>query len=247
MPRPFDLPTKSGARRRTFECVSYRRSDHMNERIQDRVFATCGIGSVVLMLAGVGIGATGDRQFATVTSTPAEIADALATPAGTAAWIGAYIELLSFGCFLAFAVWACAKLGGGLLGQIGRAAATSYATVSVASLAVMDTIAYRGGHGMGLQLGTALITLNEALFVVTWVLSSFFLLAVGPLALHSGHRVLGWSAIAVAAIVLVLTPLSLDNLAQLANFLWLAWIVGASVALSRHRSARLPIVAPARP
>ena len=43
--------------------------------------------------------------------------------------------MLSFGFFLAFAVWACAKLGGGLLGPIARAAATGYATLSVASLA----------------------------------------------------------------------------------------------------------------
>jgi hypothetical protein len=218
----------------------------MNERIHDRLFAACGIASVGLMLAGVVIGATGGRQFATITSTPAEIADALATPAGTAVWVGAYLELLSFGFFLAFAVWACAKLGGGLLGQIARAAATSYATVSVASLAVMDTIAYRGGHGMGLQLGTALVTLNEALFVVTWILAAFFLLAVGPLALRAGRRMLGWSAIAVAATVLVLTPISVDDLAQMANFLWLIWIVAASFALARRRDAPAGVLAAAR-
>lgn len=218
----------------------------MNEWMHDRLFAACGIASVAVMLAGVGIGATGGRQFVTITSTPAEIAEAVAKPAGTAVWVGAYLELLSFGCFLAFAVWACAKLGGGLLGQVARAAATSYATVSVASLAVMDTIAYRSGHGMGLQLATTLVTLNEALFVVTWFLSTFFLLAAGPLALKAGHRVLGWSAIAVAAIVLVLTPASLDNLAQLANLLWLAWIVAASVALGRRRGAPIGVVAPAR-
>jgi hypothetical protein len=218
----------------------------MNERMHDRLFAASGIASVALMLAGVGIGATGGRQFATITSTPAEIADALASPAGAAVWAGAYLELLSFGCFLAFAVWACAKLGGGVLGQIARAAATSYVTVSVASLAVMDTIAYRGGHGMGLQLGTALITLNEALFAVTWVLSAFFLLAVGPLALQAGRRALGWSGIVVAAVILVVTPLSLDNLAQMVNLLWLLWVVVASIALVRPGGARVGAVAMAR-
>jgi hypothetical protein len=219
----------------------------MNERIHDRLFAAFGIASVVLMLAGVVIGSTGGRQFATATTPPSDVAVAIAKPVGTAAWAGAYIELLSFGFFLAFAMWACARLGGGLLGQIARAAATSYVTVSVASLAVMDTVAYRSGHGMGLQLGTALITLNEALFVVTWVLSAFFLLAVGPLAFQAGRRALGWSAIAVAALVLVLTPISLDNLAQLANFVWLLWIVGASVALARRGGVRVGSVAVARP
>ena len=61
----------------------------------------------------------------TVSSTPSDIAAALAKPVGTAAWAGAYLEVLSFGCFLAFAIWACAALGGGLLGQIARAAATA--------------------------------------------------------------------------------------------------------------------------
>jgi hypothetical protein len=218
----------------------------MNERIHDRVFAALGIGSVVLMLGGVVVGAAGGREFATITTSPSDIADAIAKPAGAAAWAGAYIEVLSFGCFLAFAVWVCTRLGGGLLGQIGRAAATAYAGMSLASLAVMDTIAYRSGHGMGLQLGTALITLNEALFVMSWFLSAFFLLAVGPLALQSGRRAIGWSAVGIAAIVLVATPTSLDNVAQLANFLWLIWIVGASVVLARAPRVRVGAAAPAR-
>jgi hypothetical protein len=218
----------------------------MDERLSDRLFAASGIGSVALMLAGVGIGAAGGRQFATISSTPADIADAVAHPAGVALWAGAYLELISFGLFLAFAAWACAKLGGGVLGQIARAAATSYATISVASLAVMDTIAYRSGHGMGLQLATTLITLNEALFVVTWFLSAVFLLAAGALALQAGRRALGWSAVAIASIILVVTPISIDNLAQMTNLLWLAWIVAASVALARRRPSRVGVVAAAR-
>ena len=207
----------------------------MNERTQDRLFAALGIASVVLELGAVAIGASGGRQFATITSTPAQIAHALAQPAGTAVWIGAYIELVSFGCFLAFAVWACAKLGGGLFGQLGRA--TAYTTLSVASLAVGDAIAYRGGKGIDLQLGTALITVNQALYVCTWLLSAFFLLAVAPLALAEGRRALGRSAIGVAALTLVLTAASVDNLAQMADMLWLLWIVYASIALARPRRA----------
>jgi hypothetical protein len=218
----------------------------MNEHPQDRLFAACGIASVALMLAGVGVGATGGREFATISSTPAHIAHVLAKPAGTAVWIGAYIELLSFGCFLAFAVWACAKLGDGLLGAIARAAATGYATLSIASLGVMDALEYRAGHGIGLQLGSALITINEALFVGTWFLSVFFLLAVGPLALTSGRRTLGWGAIATALITLVLTAVSVDNLGQMANLLWLIWIIWASMTLARGRRAPAGAVAVAQ-
>jgi hypothetical protein len=216
----------------------------MKERTQDLVFAACGVASVVVMLAGVAIGAAGGREFATATSSNAQITKALATPAGSSVWTGAYLELLSFGLFIAFAMWACAKLGGGILASIGRATATAYATLSIASLCLLDAIEYRAGHGIGLQLGRTLVTLNEALFVGTWFLAVFFLLAAAPLALASGRRLLGWSAIAVAAITLITTATSVDNLGQLANTLWLAWIVTASIALGhgqRTRQATAPI------
>jgi hypothetical protein len=208
----------------------------MNERIQDRLFAGFGLVSVALMLAAVAIGSTGgDTRTLTISSTPEQVAHALAKPAGSAAWIGAYIELLSFGCFLAFAIWACAKLGGGLLGQIAAAAATSYTTVSIASLAVMDALTYRAGKGMSVQLGSTIVTLNEALYVCTWFLAVFFLLAAGPLALSAGRRALGGSAFAIAAIMLVTTASSLDNIGQMAFMLWLAWIVFASLTLARAK------------
>jgi hypothetical protein len=210
----------------------------MNERLQDRIFAACGIGSVLLVFAGVLIGAAGGREFATISSTPEQIARAVSKPAGTMLWVGAYLEVLSFGLFLAFAAWLCARLGGGLLGQVARSAATGYATLSIASLALMDAIAYRCGHGIGIQLATFLITLNEALFVGTWFFSVFFLLAVAPLALGAGHRLLGWSAVAVASVTLLMTAVSLDNLGQMTNMLWLLWIVCASVALARRPDVR---------
>lgn len=213
----------------------------MNERTQDRLFAALGIASVALVFVGIGTG--GKTRMLTISSSPAHIARAIATPASTASWVGAYIELLSFGCFLAFAVWACAKLGGGLLGQIARAAATSYVTVSVASLGVLDAIAYRAGKGMPVQLAASLVTVNEALFVCTWFLAVFFLLAAGPLALTTGHRLLGRSAIAIAAIMLVTTAASLDNLGQMANTLWLIWIVAASVSLARGSRGAAPAIA----
>src|SRR6266566_4057722 len=216
----------------------------MNERALDRLFAGCGIAFVVLTLVGAGIATVGGKTHnLTISSTPTQIAHAVAKPAGTAVWIGAYLELLSVGAFLAFAVWACVKLGGGLLGAIARTAATGYAAVTIASLAVMAAIAYRAGHGMGVQLATALVTLNEALYVCTWFLSVFFLLAAGALALSGMRRALGWSAIVVATITLIGTAVSLENLGQLSSLLWLAWIVYASIALARGKRAPAGAVA----
>jgi len=219
----------------------------MNERAHDRLFAGCGIAFVVLTLVGVGIATVGGKTHnLTISSTPTQIAHAVAKPAGTAVWIGAYLELLSVGAFLAFAVWACAKLGGGLLGAIGRAAATGYATVTIASLGVMAAIAYRAGHGMGVQLATALVTLNEAVYVATWFMSVFFLLAAGALALTQTRRALGWSAIGVATLTLIGTAVSLENLGQMSGMLWFAWIVYASIAIARGKPAPVRAVAVAQ-
>ena len=53
----------------------------MNERTQDRLFAACGVGSVVLELVGTAIGFAGGKSHSlTITSTPAQIAHALAKP-----------------------------------------------------------------------------------------------------------------------------------------------------------------------
>jgi hypothetical protein len=214
----------------------------MKRRTQDRLFAAAGVGSVAVMLAGFGVGAAGGRELATVGSSAADVTRALARPAGAAVWASLYVEVLSVALFLAFAIWACTRLGGGILGSIGRATATAYATLTLASLCVTATVEARAGHGMGLQLGRALITLNEALFVGTWFLAVFFLLAVAPLALASGRPLLGWSGLAVAGVTLVTTAASLDNLGQMSNALWLAWIVAASVSLGRTARSREAVV-----
>ena len=103
----------------------------MNERMQDRLFAGCGIASVLLQLVGTAIATVGGKTHnLTISSTATHIAHAVAKPAGTAVWIGAYLELLGVGAFLAFAVWACVKLGGGLLGAIGQTRRSGYATLA---------------------------------------------------------------------------------------------------------------------
>jgi hypothetical protein len=210
----------------------------MSERTQDRLFGACGIASVMLLLVGSLVGFAGGQPSFTLSSSSARIPHALAKPVGPAGWAGAYVELLSFGFFLAFVVWACARLGGGLLGAIGRAAGLGYATLSITALGVMDALAYRAGHGIGAQLGTVLANVSSALFVSSWLLSAFFLLAAGPLAPASGRRTLGWSAIAIALLTLVLTPALLEYGGQAGYFLWLGWVVYASVSLGR--GARAP-------
>jgi hypothetical protein len=200
---------------------------------RNTIFASFGVATVLVELASVAIGAIGNRAFVTITSSPADVQSAFAKPVTTAAWVSAYMEMLSVGLFLAFAVWACARLGGGLVGSIATGAAVAYAAVGTVGLAVGDALAYRSGHGMDLQLATAMMTLNQALFVASWFLSVFFLLAVAPLALAAGRSVIGWSAVCIAVVILVTTAVSLDNLGQMSNLLWLIWIAGTAIGLAR--------------
>ena len=112
--------------------------------------------------------------------------------------------------------------------------------VSVASLGLLDAIAYRSGKGMSVQLGSTLITVNEALYVGTWFsLCSFSC----PSAHWRSRRVIACSAgaaIAIAVVQLVTTAVSLDNLGEMTFTLWLVWIVGASIALARGTNEQAP-------
>ena len=79
--------------------------------------------------------------------------------------------------------------------------------------------------------------MSSALFVASWVLSAFFLLAAGRLALTSNRSRLGWSALAIALVTLVATPALVESGGQVGYFLWLIWIAGASIALARGERA----------
>lgn len=214
----------------------------MTTRAQDRLLAACGIGCVVLELAGALVATAGAKtRELTVSDTTAKLVHAFATPASPASWAGAYLELLSVGLFLAFATWVAARLGGGLLGSLVRATATAYAAVTAVSLGVLAAIAYRAGHGLGLDAGRALVTTNEALYVTSWFLAAFFLAAAGLLALGAGRRLLGGSALAAAALTLA-GVVAFDGAGQLTALVWMLWIVGASVSLAR--GGRAAVAAP---
>jgi hypothetical protein len=215
----------------------------MNARTHDRLFAALGIASVVLALGGLFTGIAAGAPFVTLGSSSAKVASELAKPAGTGVWIGAYIQVLSLGAFLAFAAWVTARLGGGLLGTIARSAATSYATVTTVALCAWGAVDFRAGHGMGTQLATALVDLPEALLIGTWFLFAFFLLAIGGLALGAARTALGWSAIAFALVTLVGATMPTRDLGQWSGWLWYVWIVWASISLARAERAGTPVVA----
>ena len=206
----------------------------MNAR-NDRLFALCGIAFVALQLGGTFLAmAVGKTHDLTIGSSSASIARAIAHPVGAGVWAGAYMEMLGVCFFLAFAVWAAERLGGGLLGSITKVAASAAAGGGVVALAIINVISYRAGHGMSLDVAKTLVATSEAVYVATWFLNATLLTAAGLLALRNGLRLIAWSALAIVAYTLVLTPLSVDNAGQFSQLLYLLWIAGTSITLSRR-------------
>jgi hypothetical protein len=212
----------------------------MNTR-SDRLFAVCGILFVALQLGGTVLAmAAGKTHDLTIGSSTAGIARAIAHPVGGGVWAGAYMEMLSVCFFLAFAVWAAEGLGGGLLGSVVKVAAAAAGGGGIVSLAIINAVSYRAGHGMSLDVAKTLVTLGEAVYVATWFLNATLLAAAGLLALRAGRRLIAWSALAIVVYTLVLTPLSVDNAGQFSQILYLLWVVATSIALARRSSVPAP-------
>lgn len=214
--------------------------------MKDRWFALCGIASVVVELVGTFIQMSSkDTHSLTWSSSTASITKAFSQHATTVVWVGAYLEILSMGLFLAFAIWLSFRLGGGLYGSIARGMAVANTAVSMVSLAILDTSAYLAGHALPVSTARVLVTVNGATFVTTWFLTAFFLLAIAPLALAQGGRVIGWSAVAIAAVTFVGVAADPNNLGQMSTMFALLWVVGTCIALLRRepRHTAVPAVA----
>lgn len=215
----------------------------MSEPTNDRFFASAGVASVVLTLVGALVAMIGGKTHELTVGTPTtKLVRDLAAPASTATWAGASAELIGTVLFLCFAVWACLRFGRDVWSMIGIAAATAYTAVTVASLALMDAISYRAGHGIGTALARTIVTVNEAMYVTTWFLFALFLVAAAVLALAAGRRLLGTSAAAIAAFTLVAAPLSFNGIGQASEMLFFAWTIGASITLLRRQPHRAAIV-----
>ncbi|HEY2372215.1 MAG TPA: hypothetical protein VGH82_06670 [Gaiellaceae bacterium] len=212
--------------------------------MKDRWFALCGIASVVIELVGTFVQmGKHDTHSLTWSSSTSSIARVFSHHATTMVWVGAYLEVVSMGLFLVFAIWLCAKLGGGLFGSIASGMVVANTAVSMVSLALLDTEAYLAGHALPVSTARMLVTLNGATFITTWFLTAFFLLAVAPLALAQGRRIVGWSAVAVAVETLVGVAVSPTDLGEMSTMLALIWVVGTCIALLRGEPRRTAVPA----
>jgi hypothetical protein len=220
----------------------------MSSRTSNRLLAISGVAFVVLQFVGTVLSmAAGKTHGLTISSSATAITRAIAHPVGTAVWAGAYLEMLSVCFFLAFAVFLAERLGGGPLGSLIKLAAAATAGGGVVALAIINVISYRAGHGMSADVAKTLVVTGEAVYVATWFFNATLLAAAASLALRSGHRVIGWSAVAIVAYTLVFTPLAVDNAGQFSQLLFLLWVIATSIALARPRRAAAHAAAVVQP
>ena len=201
-----------------------------NEDRLARLGPLSGVLFVALELGGFAIGVAGGRATVTLGAPTAKVLSAFSTHAGTAVWIGAYMELASLAAFAIFAAWLC-RSRPGPLAAAGMLSAGAYIAVAVVGLVVGDVLQYGAAHDMGAQAIVALFDLQSGVYFASWGIAAAFLL-LAPAT--------GWlrrSAVTVAALLLVALAAPTAGPSQFPNMLFLLWVVVASAALSRQPAA----------
>ncbi len=218
---------------------TYGRSEPVDRRINS-LGASAGLLYAVLVLVGVNAFPKGN---AGILAPRQEIArDVAAHPADAGFWTGIFLEglgLLVLIFFLArlWGVLRSAEGSPGWLSMTALGAGLVSVAVKLASFP-LGTVAFYEVRGDGLdpQLAATLIHANDISFVATWAVDAVFLAATAATALRTGAlpRWAGWSAAAIAPLMLAAVAMATSSSAQLPTALFLIWIVGVSIHLLRR-------------
>lgn len=213
----------------------------MFDRSWLRLGAACGVLSVILALVGVGLTAASGGFIAPIGGSTGEIARAFENPAPTGVWVGAYLSLLAFLLFIAFAarLWVTLRRAEGDPGWLSATAfgsALVFAATTLIALVIGDVAKYRAGSGMDAQVVTALFDLNIALYILSWAISAVFLGAAAIVILRTRafSRLFGWSAAALAVASLAAVAAPTSGGVEIPALLFLLWVLAISVALIRR-------------
>jgi hypothetical protein len=220
----------------------------MSARLTARLGAGCGIAYVVLIMVAGELGPAADSPAAN--ASPATIGSFVAHHAPTTTqWAGAYLELFALSAFVVFVAYLWGVLRNvdrdGWLPGVAFAGGLLAATLKLAGLPAAFAALYRADDGISAQLATALVDMNNAAFVLTWVPTALLLAATAAIALGTGAlpRWLAWSGLVVAVGLMASIPF---YSAEPPTFmLALLWIVATSVVLIRRvdagAAARTPV------
>ena len=212
--------------------------------------ALSGALSVVLIFLGSAVVArtSGPGRHSIPESTE-DVGEYLADADHGRVLLGEYVSALGVLLFLLFAMYVLARVARPELdwsSRVGGAAATTYVGLTLAGAAALVPALNREGDA-----AAGFLDLRTALIALAFVALAAWLLVVGvhSLQTHELPRWLGWGAVVLALLQLVMTPLAgvdpgFTGLPTFATFLW---IVVSSVLLFRRERASGPGVPVASP
>jgi hypothetical protein len=225
------------SRTRTEEAV-------MNDRSWLRWGAAAGIVYAVLVTAGfVVLAASIGGQLATIDSPDEVILAELERPSGVGAWVGLYLSVIGSLLFVVFA----ARLWTTLRRHEGDAAVSSaaafgsgivYVGLTLVSLVFIGAERLAAGRDVDIELARILSSLNSGTYIVRWGAAALYLATNGAVVLASRvlPRWLGWSAAAISVALILALATPTFGLALIAPFLFVFWVLAASIVLLRRSS-----------
>ena len=218
-----------------------------------RSTAASGAAAFVLILVGLVVSVAAGRPETTMSSSPGEIADALAQPAGAGVWIGVALEAAGVVAFVVFA----ALLVGGHLGRgagreaLARAAfgcAVAFAAVSFVALAFGGLIGDLAGGPVDVPTAVLLNDLWGVTYAASWAPCGAFLVLTGAALWRTGRLpqplLVAAVLVGLASFATVAAPSS--GAGQAIGFLPWLWAAAASAVLLR-RAARTPLTTSSHP
>jgi hypothetical protein len=237
----------------------------------ERAGAAAGVLYVVLVLVGVNAFPKGSSG---VLAPAGDVArDVARHPADAGFWTGILLEgagLLLLMFFLArlWGVLRASEPAPGWLSLAAFGAGIVSVAVKLGSFPLGTVAYYEAREGLDPALAATLVHANDIGFVMTWAVDGAFLAAVAAVVLRTGAlpRWAGWTAAALAPLLLGSVIVATSESAQMPTALLLLWIVAVSVHLLRADSdagraarstasrgriagsgAQTPVVTPGRP
>lgn len=202
----------------------------------NQLTGACGLAYALLAFIGSPLRGGGETD----PSEPASVVGGwlIAHPPGTKEWIGELLIGLAFLSAIPFVVrlhtaLRAAEGGSGLFSTVALDAGLVMIAVGFAAQLPVLTAFHYADKGLDPELAGVLITLNDFAFVTAWAIYSLLLAASAVVILrtHILPRWLGWSAAAIAVLLLGSIPFAMS--APPTFVLFFFWVVAASVVLIR--------------
>lgn len=209
-----------------------------------KLTAACGIAYFVLALVGNPLRAAGGE---TDPSSPVAVAGGwlIAHPPDTSRWIGELLVGLAFLCAIPFVVrlhtaLRAAEGGSGLFSTIALDAGLVMIAIGFVAQLPVITAFYYADKGLDPELAGVLLALNDFAFVTAWAIYSLMLAASAVVIVRTSAlpRWLGWSAAAIAVLLLGSVPFALSSPPTF--ILFFVWVVAASIVLIRQSDDEAP-------